>query len=197
MKKLTLLYFSLPLFLALIMSFNSCGTKKGSLATNKPITNANHSDNSSLFIEQEPLGFNSKMLRPIVIYATRADYSALVPVTLDASGSSIASYPSRNDLKQGEGFTSPIPLDGGYLYDRRGLSPHSAFLSISYEYYTSLEEDPSPSWLSRLILDKDPFTFLAICNREELKDESPSSLNTYINKGFPGARILIDKRSKK
>lgn len=182
--------FSFALLFSMLIS--ACGTQKtSSVPTATPSL-----EESSDLILSDPVGSSSKMLRPIVIYATRADYTTLVPVTMDASRGRIVSYPSRIDLRRGSGFATPIPLKEGYLYDQRGITPHTAFLSISYEHYTALEEDPSPSELLSFILDKDPLVFLAVCSREYLADESLPSLLKYIDQGFPGAKILVDKRNK-
>lgn len=153
------------------------------------------SEEREIIPELKPIGSDSKMLRPIVIYATRADYSNLVPVTLDDAKQQIIAYPSRSDLRYGDNeYSTPIALENGLLYDRRGISSNTAFLKITYSDYCSLPSDPSPVTLFEQIIDSDPLIFLAICNREYLQDTSITAIKEYIKKGLPGANIIIDKR---
>ena len=92
-----------------------------------------------------------------VIYKTKADYSKNVPVTLSEDGSRIISYPAPQDLYTNGNLAYPTPLAKGYLLDNRGIGPHSAFLSLTYEQYAALASAPNTDDMYKMILDKDPF----------------------------------------
>lgn len=130
-------------------------------------------------------------LAPIVIYKTRGDYRELVPIQLAADGATIVSYPSRFDLGNPGAFTTPLSLEGGYLVDRRGVGPHTVFLKLTYAEYYALPNDPSASELLGLVLDKEPFTFLAVCDRGYFTTKSQEEFERYIAEGMPGAQVLI------
>ena len=78
-----------------------------------------------------------------VIYRTNGDYNDLVTVTLDASRSSLVSYPAPTDVTVA---SAPLIMTGGWLLDRRGgIGPNSAFLDWTYAEYSRLSATPSPS----------------------------------------------------
>ena len=128
---------------------------------------------------------------PIVIYKTRGDYRELVPIQLSADGSTVVSYPSRYDLGKPGAFLTPLLLDGGYLVDRRGVGLHTAFLKLSYEEYYALPNDPSMAELLNWVLDREPLTFLAVCDRSYFTTKSKEEFERYIAEGMPGANVLI------
>ncbi len=142
-----------------------------------------------------PFSLNSKpisQLAPIILYKTKNNYNNLVPITLSQNGD-IMSYPSRYDLGSPQLFSYPIELKDGYLWDLRGVSMHSVFLDLSYEEYYNLPKDPSIEFLRKHIKHKNPFVFLAICDRSSIGEVSIESLNRYIEKGMPNAKILLKK----
>lgn len=188
MKRITV--YSLLLITMAIFTSN-CGTNRCKQKQNDT-TSMNESNN---IVGKMPIGYGGvqpKQLAPIVIYKTNGNYKQMVPVLLGTDGS-IISYPSRFDLGTPGNFAYPIELDNGYLWDRRGVGPNSAFLSLSYEEYAALPEDPSSTDLVNYIMDKKPFSFLAVCDRSQLTEVTPAALNKYIADGFPGARILINE----
>lgn len=177
--------------MATSLTIASCNTKR---KAQQAQTNTTTQVPPSEEVQQVPLTGAKRMLRPIVIYATRNDYNNLVPVNLSADRETIESFPARSDIKQGDQLATPIVLSDGLLYDQRGIGVNTAFLSLTYEAYSQLEHEPTIEMLKGLLLDKDPLTFLAVCNRDYLQEESVTALNDYIKKGLPGAQILIDKR---
>lgn len=100
------------------------------------------------------------MLPHLVVYKTRADYSAVVPVTLSQDKQEIISYPDPADLTNG---SVPVRLQKGYYLDNRGVNQYTAFLNISYEDYIKLKSVPPAQSLYENILDKDPFVELYDC----------------------------------
>lgn len=130
-------------------------------------------------------------LAPIIIYKTRGDYRELVPIQLSADGSTVVSYPSRYDLGEPGAFSTPLLLDAGYLVDRRGVGPHTAFLKLTYDEYYALPNDPSITELLGWVIDREPFTFLAVCDRSYFTTKSKEEFERYIAEGMPGANVLI------
>lgn len=143
--------------------------------------------NSELKANKNPYS----MLPPIVIYKTRADYRHLVPIQISETGE-VLSFPSASDLGTLNHYAYPVELADGYLWDQRGVGLRSVFLDLTYEEYAALER-PSTDMLLRHIRDKKPFTFLAVCDRSHLQDETAEGLNRYIAQGMPGANILINE----
>lgn len=102
---------------------------------------------------------------PVIIYKSREDYSAYVPVRLSEDGSRIISFPAPQDLKSGELFLKPIRLKQSYWLDQQGVGPTTAFLQITYEEYAALESVPAPQQLMDQILVKAPFVEMYHCGR--------------------------------
>ena len=79
------------------------------------------------------------------IYKTKGDYSRYVPVELTDDKTRISSFPDVKDVYLDGKLAMPTALTGGYLLDNRGIGPNVAFLSITYEEYSRIEEDPDLS----------------------------------------------------
>lgn len=117
---------------------------------------------------------------PVIIYKTTRDYSRNVPVTLNADGTAIASYPAVSDVRS---LPYPTPLADGYLLDNRGIGPHVAFLSYTYEEYAALPDTPPAAELFGKIIDKHPLLEIHSCgNRYQYKD-LVKELNAQIRAG--------------
>lgn len=99
-------------------------------------------------LKQTPLSGHAVMPRAVV-YRTNGDYNDRVPVALNADGSALVSYPAPSDLTSS---SAPVPLGHGYLLDRRGVGPNTAFLSMTYDQYRALKQAPSPAELMHLII---------------------------------------------
>lgn len=80
-----------------------------------------------------------------VIYKMNGDYSHLVPVSLDASGERLLSYPAPSDLTAA---SVPLPIGNGWYLDRRGgVGKNTAFLKYTYAEYMALPSAPTPAEL--------------------------------------------------
>jgi hypothetical protein len=118
-----------------------------------------------------PLAFAMFLFIPMVssavphsiIYKTKADYSNLVPIVLSEDKTRISGYPGIGDVSYNGEFHYPTKLSKGYLLDNWGILPQSAFLNITFEDYSKLEENPSKSELYNMILDDDPFLEMWDC----------------------------------
>ena len=138
----------------------------------------------------------SAAMRPLaVVYRTDRDYSRLVPVTMDAGRKRIAAFPDPSDVrKQG---SEPIRLNDGYLLDRRGIGPNTAFLSITYDEYSRMSAAPSPDSLLSRIVSTRPFTAMyALPVTADKAMRTPSLCNGYIDNGFAGCHNLLESSSQ-
>jgi hypothetical protein len=117
---------------------------------------------------------------PTVVYKTKGNYNNLVPVLLSDDKLEIISYPHPNDLKVGDALALPTPLSEDYLLDNRGIGPNVAFLKMSYEDYSKLENAPTLKELYELIIDKDPLTELCNCENMKMFNDKTSQLNKLI-----------------
>lgn len=97
----------------------------------------------------EPIGGHSdapihRALPRAVIYKTNGDYGDNVPVTLNAAGTALVSFPSPSDITD---LSTPLPLVDGYLLDRRGVSMNTRFTRYTYDRYRELAAPPPPATL--------------------------------------------------
>jgi len=126
----------------------------------------------------------SQALPPIVVYKTTKDYSKNVAVTLSEDKTRIVSYPAPTDVSA---RSYPTALNKGYWLDNRGISPNTAFLSITYEEYAKLKRAPKLEELYEMIIDKKPIKKMYICGRG---GSSISELNALIKKRFKGCERI-------
>ncbi|MCM1110718.1 MAG: hypothetical protein NC336_05885 [Clostridium sp.] len=76
------------------------------------------------------------------VYRTNGDYNNFVPVTLDQSLTKLISFPAPTDITAA---SAPVALGDGYLLDRRGVGPTSAFTRWTYAEYAALPQAPTIS----------------------------------------------------
>ncbi|MEZ5071019.1 MAG: hypothetical protein R2751_08635 [Bacteroidales bacterium] len=127
---------------------------------------------------------------PVVVYKTRADYRNLVPVTLDAGRERVVSYPAPGDLNYRGEPALPLKLKKGYLLDRRGIGPNSAFTSYTYLEYSGLLAAPSPGILLEQVVDSDPFLEMYECSEALKYKDLDAEISSLIDAGFAGCRKL-------
>lgn len=75
------------------------------------------------------------------IYKTNGDYADRVPVTLNSQRNVLVSFPAPSDVRG----AAPVALADGFLLDRRGVGPNTAFTRWTYEEYSKMETVPSPA----------------------------------------------------
>lgn len=116
----------------------------------------------------------------VIIYKTTGDYFMHVPVGLSDDKTTIASYPAPGDVFYNGDLAYPVRLEDGYLLDRRGISPNSAFLKWTYYEYSRLEKSPSTNELMKMILDADPFISMYDCGKPNRFNNLEEDLNQII-----------------
>ena len=134
---------------------------------------------------------SAKAQAPVIVYKTKADYSRLVPVTLNEAGDKIVSYPAPSDLYKDGILATPVQLDKGYLLDQRGIRPGTAFTSYTYDAYSQLESAPLIKDLLASIIDPDPFEEMYDCGNSGQFKNIEAELNKLIRKKFKGCKGLI------
>lgn len=121
---------------------------------------------------------------PAVIYKTRADYSNLVPVIMNAEKTRIVSYPDPLDLVSEGKLMRPVRLKHGYLLDNRGINEHVAFLSITYDEYSKLSAPPHLVDMMLKIIDTHPLTVMYRCGLRSDYKNLIYELNVLIDRGL-------------
>lgn len=119
-------------FIAAVLA-SSCGSSKQATSQDavEPVK-----------VEETATGIaNSNMLPKAIIYKTNGDYADYVPVTLNSTHNALVSFPAPGDLRSSE----PLALADGFLLDRRGISPNTAFTRWTYAEYSALPTTPSPA----------------------------------------------------
>lgn len=120
-------------------------------------------------------GSPSYALAHVIIYKTRADYSNLVPVTMNSERTRIVSYPAKSDIRPS---AKPVALADGWYLDKRGIGQNTVFTDYTYEAYSSLEKTPSISELMEHIIDKHPLLDLRDCGTNPLTIDELNELIT-------------------
>ncbi|MCL2132527.1 MAG: hypothetical protein FWH36_08805 [Lentimicrobiaceae bacterium] len=126
-------------------------------------------------------------LPPIIVYKTTKDYSKNVAVTLSEDKTKIVAYPAPSDVSE---RSLPTALNKGYWLDNRGISPNTAFLSITYEEYAKLKKAPSSEELYGMIIDKKPIKKMYLCGRGGSYEGIVPVLNALIKKRFKGCERI-------
>ncbi len=120
---------------------------------------------------------------PALVYKTHADYSSLVPVGMNDSGTQIVSYPAPEDVKAlGIATLKPLQLRKNYWLDNAGIFKNTAYLDYTWEKYQTLQNQTADSLLPHVKYRK---PFIEICNCG-LKTELPQlekSINRLIKDG--------------
>lgn len=100
----------------------------------------------------------------VVVYRTKTDHRAQVPVMLADDRKTIISYPHPKDLRSASGeLPLPTDLGEGWLLDNRGIGAGVAFLSMDQSDYAALDHAPTLVQLDSLIVDRDPLRELWEC----------------------------------
>lgn len=118
----------------------------------------------------------------VLIYKTKNNYNQNVPIILSNDKITIISYPHPTDLLVDGKLLLPTQLVDGFLLDNKGINLDVAFVDISYEEYSKLENAPNLEKLMNLILDNSPIIELYDCgfysDFENLEDEINSIIKS-------------------
>ena len=124
-----------------------------------------------------------------IIYKTKKDYSQNVTIQMNKEKTKITGFPAPSDIQINGELQTPIPLDKGFLYDRRGVSINTVFISMTYQEYSKLKKAPPANELMSIIIDKNPMVELYYC--PSLKQNSKiETMNALVNSGFPECKKI-------
>ncbi|MDE6491440.1 MAG: hypothetical protein K2L49_09820 [Muribaculaceae bacterium] len=129
-----------------------------------------------------PVIGNHAVMPKARIYRTNGDYRDNVPVSLDASRTTVVSYPAPTDLA-----SLPAQLADGYLLDNRGIGPNTAFTSYTYAEYSAMSEAPSAARIMAAVIPGARITEiveLPMTASEAAADTA--ACNELIGRGLPG-----------
>ncbi len=127
----------------------------------------------------------AKALPHIFIYRMKADYSNLVPVTMNRERTEIVSYPAKSDIRPS---AKPVALNDGWYLDRRGIGQNTVFTDYTYEQYANLEKTPAVAELMEHIIEKHPIIDLYDCGTKPLSIDELNELIGKMNRVTPAAR---------
>ena len=177
----------LSLISALIVPAGCSAGKDGAVApAPEPVSEA-------VAIGSAPVGAvagRQEVIPKAIIYKTSVNVQQNVPVTLDAAGTGLVSYPAPTDITP---ESTPIPLADGYLLDRRGVNAHSAFTSYTYGGYARLKQVPTPAELMKAIIPGAKVTALVrLPFVTSVAEADTAEVNRLIRTGLPGCDILLN-----
>ena len=117
----------------------------------------------------------------VIIFKTKSDFYYNVPIIISDNKNEIISYPHPSDLTIEKKLRLPIKLINGFLLDNRGISKNIAFIKLTYEDYSKLNQPPSLLDLKEMILDDDPILEIYDCGFFSDYDDLVKDLNTIIS----------------
>lgn len=169
-----------------LLLFAGCRTHKSA-----PVASVYEGATDTVFEWNAVKPATAAAMPPVIVYKTTRDYNNNVPVILNAAGTQIVSFPDPSDLRRGESFTTPTPLDNGYLLDNRGISKNTAFLDYTYEQYAAFDTLPSLDEMMRHVIDKKPIVEMWYCGQVTRYQDKIKELNELIARGFPGCTKVV------
>lgn len=149
--------------LALLMLW-SCSTNKTISNSSKPIVGV-------------------QKTAPQIIYKTKQDFSQNVPISMNKERTKITGFPAPSDIIINGVLQTPIQLEDGYFYDRRGISNNTVFIKLTYQAYSKLAKNPSIPQLMDLIIEKHPITEVYSCPNLP-QASNLNTLNELVKSGF-------------
>jgi hypothetical protein len=132
-----------------------------------------------------------KTQAPKIIYQIRRKYIRYVPVGLDSARAKIVSFPHPADLKVNGELQTPLPLIDGFWFDRRGITPNSGFVKMTYANYAALPSAPSMAVLDSLLFREQPFMEMYSC--PDIPNQPDTVLlNKVVRGGFKNCIEIFD-----
>lgn len=129
-----------------------------------------------------------KALPSYLIYKMHGDYADFVPITLNAEGNTIISYPAPTDISISQ---KPVALGNGWFLDRRGIGIYSAFTDFTYEEYSMMDKTPSIDLLMSHIIARKGVSAIYDCGTQR---RTVDEFKKLVADGFPGCKsILVEK----
>lgn len=123
------------------------------------------------------------------IYRTSGDYADNIPVNLSGDRTHLVSYPTPSDITP---QSTPLPLIKGYLLDRRGIRPTTAFTTYTYSQYADLKKIPQPSQLFNAVIPGSRVTEIVEMPFRISSDlaADTAACNKLIREGLEGCKVV-------
>lgn len=83
------------------------------------------------------------------VYRTSVPVDSFVAISLNQARTAVQSFPAPGDVSAA---SVPLQLPDGWLLDRRGIGPNTAFIRLTYTQYAALPTAPSTAELMSLII---------------------------------------------
>lgn len=119
------------------------------------------------------------------IYKTSEPVTDQVPVQLSGSGQ-VISYPAPSDVKGQQ----PLQLIDGWLLDRRGIGPGSAFTSYTYSDYSALKKAPSIEKLKESLVAGKVVRIVRLPMTPAEAASDTAAVNALIRSGLKGCETV-------
>lgn len=119
-----------------------------------------------------------------VVYRTSAPSDSLVAIQLNASHTSVLSFPAPSDLTP---EAMPVKLPGGWLLDRRGIGPEASFTRFTFAGYS--DADATPEALIEAVVPEITVTEM-VQLPVSINSITPDQAAEYIANGFKGCKKL-------
>lgn len=127
--------------------------------------------------------------RPQIIYKTTQDFSNNVPIQMNSERTKITGFPAPLDLSVNGELQTPIALEKGYYYDRRGISTNTVFIKMTYLEYSKLKSAPAVKELMEMIIEKYPFSEMYSCSSLN-GSSSLEDKNAIVKSGFKDCKKI-------
>lgn len=120
------------------------------------------------------------------IYKTSEPVADRVPIQLSESGQ-VISYPAPSDVKNQQ----PLPLIDGWLLDRRGITPTSAFTTYTYSDYSALPSAPSTGDLLKAVGPGKVVRIVRLPMTPSQAASDTATVNALIRSGLKGCEVIF------
>lgn len=118
-----------------------------------------------------------------IVYKTKSDVHALVPVTMNNDKTEIVAYPAPTDLFRNGKPAYPVQLAQGYWLDNRGVGLNSVFIGVTYDKYMQLSKAPTLQEIMKMISDADPIVEMYDLGPRSNYPHNETDINPIIEKG--------------
>lgn len=94
-------------------------------------------------------GSTQAMMPRTTVYRTSEPVDSFVAISLNEARTAVQSFPAPSDVSTA---SVPLRLPDGWLLDRRGIGPNTAFIRMTYAQYAALPAAPAAAELMRLVI---------------------------------------------
>lgn len=181
------------LIMLVILTVNCVSTREESAAKQEQTATDSIADKSiarlSAAATADTDNEQSAIIPYVRIYRTSGDFADNVPVGLSGDRSYLVSFPSVKDVLP---ESTPIPLADGYLLDRRGIRPTTAFTTYTYAQYAALEKTPQPAKLLSSVIPGSRVTEIVEMPFHVGTDlaADTAKCNRLIRNGLKGCKVI-------